>query len=93
MFLWQRNVIADALSRVNPLPPAQQEYELQAIPVHTVSKTVPSHSNKTSRVQTLFTHDSTLTKLKHVVQTGWSEYPKDCDPELKTIGHIVKKLA
>ena len=36
----KENVIADALSRVCPLPPMQQYYELETIPIHIISKTV-----------------------------------------------------
>ena len=28
-------------------------------------------------------NDSTLTKLKHAMHSGWPTYPKDYDPELK----------
>ena len=38
----KENVIADALSRVCPLPPTQQDYELETILIHITSNTVPA---------------------------------------------------
>ena len=66
----KENVIADALSRVNPLPPTQQDYELQIIPVHTVSKTVPATATRLQEPRHSTQNDSILTKLKHAVHTG-----------------------
>ena len=42
----KENVIADALSRVYPLPPTQQDYDLETIPVHIISNTVPATATK-----------------------------------------------
>ena len=42
----KENVIANALSRVNLLPPTQQDYDLETIPVDTVSKTVPTTATR-----------------------------------------------
>ena len=36
----KESVIADALSRVCPLPPMQQDYKLKTIPIHIISNTV-----------------------------------------------------
>ena len=62
---------ANALSRVYPSPPTQQDYELDIILVHIISNTVPSTATQDS-VQ----NDSTLTKLKHAVHSGWPTYAK-----------------
>ena len=40
------NVIADALSRVYPLPLTQQDCELETIPVQIISNTVPTTATK-----------------------------------------------
>ena len=42
----EENVIADALSRVHPLPLTQQDYELETIPVHIISSTAPATTTK-----------------------------------------------
>ena len=79
----KENVIADALLRVNPLPPRQQDYKLKTIPVHTISKTVPATATRLQEFRHSTQNDSTLTKLKHAVHIGWPESAKDCDPQLK----------
>ena len=79
----KENVIADALSRVHPLLLMQQDYELEAILVHIISNTVPATATKLQEFWDSTWNDSTLTKLKLAVYSGWSTYPKDCDPELK----------
>ena len=38
----KQNVIADALSRVCPLPPMQEDYKLENILIHIISNTVPA---------------------------------------------------
>ena len=79
----KENVIADALWRANLLPPTQQDYEVEIIPVHIVSKTVPVTATRLQVFRHSTKNDSTLTKLKHALHTGWPVCPKDCGPELK----------
>ena len=50
----KENVIVDALWKANLLPPTQQDYELEIIPVHIVLKTVPVTATRLPSVQTLY---------------------------------------
>ena len=65
------------------MPPTQQDYELETIAVHIISNTVPAKATKLHEFWDSTQNDSTLTKLKHAVHSGWPTYAKDCDPELK----------
>ena len=69
--------------RVYPLPPTQQDYELETIQVHIISNTVPATATKLQKFQYSMGNDSTQTKFKHAVHSDWPTYAKDCDPELK----------
>ena len=57
----KENVTADALLRVNPLPPMQQAYVLETIQVHTVSKTVRATATRHQEFRHSTQNDSTLT--------------------------------
>ena len=79
----KENVIADALSRVCPLLPMQEDYEPEIILIHIISNTVPATATKLVMFQDSTPNDSTLMKVKHTVHSGWPMHAKDCDPELK----------
>ena len=79
----KENVIPNALSRVYPLPPTQQDYKLETILVHIILNTVQAITTKFQEFWDCMQNDSTLTKLKYIVHSGWPRYAKNCDLELK----------
>ena len=67
----KEHVIANALSRVYPLPQTQDDSELETILVDIMPNTVPAKATKLQEFWDFMQNDSTLTKLKHaVLQVG-----------------------
>ena len=72
----KENVIADALSRVCPLPPQPADHHdctrnIEAIPVNLITCTAPVSLPRLKELQQETAKDTTLTQLKKAVQDGW----------------------
>ena len=66
------NLIADALSRVDPLSPEpQDEKQMDAIPVHQITNAIPATDNRLDRTRIATTADPTLNQLRHYIFHGW----------------------
>ena len=88
----KENVIADALSRVHPLPPqsvdtkVQSEdymYSRQTIPVNLITCTTPVSPARLEELRAATANDSTLGQLQRTVMQGWPQTRKDCPDSLK----------
>jgi len=79
----QKNAIADALSRIDPLRETQKEEEKQdIIPVHTITSTVPASNKKLTEFKSATQTDRTLSQLKHYISHGWPSSRSECHSEL-----------
>ena len=79
----KKNVIANALSRVSPK--GEEEHnsqELEAIPVHYITSTVPADSDRLQEYRVATQSDRVLSLLMHEVYHGWPKVPNDCHPLL-----------
>lgn len=61
------NSIADALSRVNPLSSEPQDAkQMNAIPVHQITKAIAATDNRLGRTRIVTTTDPTLNQLHYI---------------------------
>ena len=66
------NLIADALSRVDPLSPKPMDSkQMDMIPVHHITLTVPATDNWLDRTRIATTADPALNQLRHYIFHGW----------------------
>ena len=79
----KKNVIADALSRVSPKREEEHNsQELEVIPVHHITSTVPADSDRLQECRVATLNDSILSLLMHEVYHGWPKVCSDCHPLL-----------
>ena len=73
----KKNVIADALSRISPKRKEEHNaQELEAIPVHYITSTVPADSDRLQEYRVATQNDRVLSLLMYEVCHGW---PKVCN--------------
>ena len=66
------NSIADVLSRVEPLSPKPMDSkQMDVIPVHHITSTVPAIYNRLDRTRVATTADPALNQLRHYIFHGW----------------------
>ena len=66
------NSIADALSRVDPLSPKPMDSkQMDVIPVHHITSTVPATDNPLDRTRFATTADPALYQLRHYIFHSW----------------------
>ena len=76
------NVIADALSRVSPLPPKAADIKaFNCIAENELSVNIPASKTKMEEFQDSTSKDVTLQELAKIVHRGWPSERKDC-PEI-----------
>ena len=76
------NVIADALSRVSPLPPKPFDVKtMNCIAENELSVNIPASKTKLEEFQCSTSNDITLQELARHVHKGWPKEQKDC-PEI-----------
>ena len=76
------NVIADALSRVSPLPPKSTDVKtMNCIAENELSVNIPASRTKMEEFQHHTCSDITLQELAKYVHKGWPKEQKDC-PEI-----------
>ena len=76
------NVIADALSRVSPLPPKVTDVKtMNCIAENELSINIPASKTKMEEFQHHTSNDITLQELAKQVHRGWPREQKDC-PEI-----------
>ena len=76
------NVIADALSRVSPLPPKAADIKaINCIAENELSVNIPASKTKIEEFQDSTCRDITLQELAKIVHKGWPREQKDC-PEI-----------
>ena len=79
----KKNVIADALSRVSPKREEEHNsQELEVIPVHYITSTVPADSDRLQEYRVATQNDRVLSLLMHKVYHGWTKVCSDCHPLL-----------
>ena len=79
----KENVIADALSRVSPLPPdTEEKHELDIIPVHMLTEEIPADAGSIADFRQATQEDTTSGLLMQAVMNGWPASRKDCHPLL-----------
>ena len=79
----KKNVIADALSRVSPKREEEHNsQELEVIPVHYITSTVPADSDRLQEYRVATQNDRVLSLLMHEVYHGWPKMCSDCHPLL-----------
>ena len=78
----KNNVIADALSRVSPLPPKAADIKaINCIAENELSVNIPASKTKMEEFQDSTSKDITLQELAKTVHKGWPSERKDC-PEI-----------
>ena len=76
------NVIADALSRVSPLPPKPTDVKaMNCIAEYELLVNIPASQTKMEEFQHYTNSDTTLQELAKYVHKGWPREQKDC-PEI-----------
>ena len=76
------NVIADALSRVSPLPLKAVDIKaINCIAENELSVNIPASKTKVEEFQDSTCRDITLQELAKIVHKGWPKKQKDC-PEI-----------
>ena len=79
----KKNVTADALSRVSPKREEECNFqELEVIPVHYITSTVPADSDRLQEYRVATQNDRVLSLLMHEVYHGWPKVCSDCHPLL-----------
>ena len=79
----KKNVTADALSRCSPKREEEHNsQELEVIPVHYITSTVPANSDRLQEYRVTTQNDRTLSLLRHEVYHGWPKVCSDCHPLL-----------
>ena len=69
--------IADALSRVSPLPvPANGE--LRQLDIHFVTRTLPASPTRLQQIREETANDPTLSALRDAIYKGWPDKRKKC---------------
>jgi len=87
------NSIADALSRVNPLiPKAQDDKEMDVIPVHQNTGTVPATDNRL-RTRIATTADPAKNQLRHNIFHGWPLQKQHLPEQLQLYWNYREELA
>ena len=68
----KENAVADALSRVDPLSPKPMDTkQMDAVPVHQVTASVPATENRLDRTRVATSADPALSQLRHYIFHGW----------------------
>ena len=81
-FPGKMNVIADALSRVSPLPPKPTDVKaMNCIAENELSVNIPASQTKMEEFQHYTNSDTTLQALAKYIHKGWPREQKDC-PEI-----------
>ena len=76
----KENVIADALSRVSPLPPSQDDMEhTDLVPINHLEEMQERGTDSTKKIRTETALDPALQQMKLYVTQGWPERIQDCD--------------
>ena len=74
--------MADALSRVSPLPPQPEDVRPDdLIPIHTLTANIPASQSCLERVRETTANDSSLQQVAQFVHHGWPLNKGDCDPK------------
>lgn len=77
------NVIADALSRVSPLPlTAEDKEDSEFIPVHMLTAEFPADAKSIADFRKATAEDMVSSLLMKTVMDGWPDSRKDCHPLL-----------
>ena len=84
----KENVIADALSRVTPLRPEPQVYNMslsniEKIPVHQLTLITLAGPQKLQEIHEATVSDSILTTLAQTVCDGWPNTIQECDHKIQ----------
>ena len=79
----KENAIAEALSRVSPLPVTKQEGQKKdTIPVYMLTTELPADSSSVVEFEKATAKDTTSSLLMQAVMNGCPESRKDCHPLL-----------
>ena len=79
----KKNVIADTLSRVSPKREEEHNsQELEVIPVHYITSTVPADSDRPQEYKDATQNDRVVSLLMHEVYHGWAKVHSDFHPLL-----------
>ena len=75
------NRIADALSRVSPLPPKPEDVRPDGlIPLYTLTTGIPASQSCLDRVREATANEPKLQQVAQYVHHGWPLHKADCDP-------------
>jgi hypothetical protein len=77
----QKNVIADALSRVSPMKVVEKDYTAEGlIPLHSLTSSIPATTSIMDQARTSTTQDQVLGQLKVYIINGWPKYRNQINP-------------
>ena len=83
--------IADALSRVSPLP-APANGELPQLDIHFVTRTLPASPTRLQQIREETANDPTLSALRDAIYKGWPDKREKCPVVLHEYWNFREKL-
>lgn len=75
----KENVLADALSRVSPLPITQTDVT-DSVPVNLLSASIPATRDRLEQLKIATSNDPQLSQIRHYVVHGWPAHRSECAP-------------
>jgi transposase InsO family protein len=90
----KQNVIADALSRVSPLPP--QEEDLKGLPVISmklITSAVPATETKLQKIRQATSRDAGLSQVATYIHHGWPQHKTQCPQETHPFWNYKEELS
>jgi transposase InsO family protein len=90
----KQNVIADALSRVSPLPPEQEDLQdLPTISMKLITSTVPATETKLMKMRQATKADVGLSQVATFIHHGWPQHKTQCPPETHQFWNFKEELS
>ena len=73
----KENVIADALSRISPLPSNHKDSS-DSVPVNLLTSAIPATPDRLAHLRTATSNDAQLSQLRHYIVHGWPSHRSEC---------------
>ena len=83
--------IADALSRVSPLPASTND-KFPRLDIHQITKNLPASPIKLQQIRNETANDPTLSKLRNVIHQGWPTTREKCPQALHDYWNFREEL-
>lgn len=73
----KENVIADALSRISPLPSTQKDSS-DSVPLYLLTSAIPATTDRLAQLRIATSNDAQLSQLRHYIVHGWPSHRSEC---------------